>query len=159
MAATGRNGLVTGYVTAIIAEADDTTYPNLADLTAKQVKYSTGSHSNVKALLPVDNVQARLGLLEDEVGDKTIGGHQFVQQKLFLDVFVFGADTETDQKKAVTIAEEFELWMYNNRDTVAGWWLAGRRMTRPVWWGMSGNLVRTYFMEFMFNKLGDAGVP
>ena len=131
MAATGRNGLVTGYITAIIAEADDTTYPNLADLTAKQVKYSTGSHSNVKALLPVDNVQARLGLLEDEVGDKTIGGHQFVQQKLFLDVFVFGADTETDQKKAVTIAEEFELWMYNNRDTVAGWWLAGLHTTRP----------------------------
>jgi len=159
MAATGRNGLVTGYITAIIAEADDTTYPNLADLTVKQVKYSTGSNRNVKSVLPVDNVQVRLGLQASEVLDLTIGGHQEVKQNLFLAVYVLGADTENDQKKAVTVAEEFERWMYNNRAKVAGWWLAGLHTTRPDWWAMNPNLVRTYYMEFMFNKTGDAGVP
>ena len=159
MAATGRNTLVTDYITALIAEADDTTYPNLADMTADQIKYSIGDESNISAVIIKNNIHAVLGLRETEIDDATIGGHQLVHQRLFLGVFRLGVDTETDQKLSVTVAEEFETWMYSNRRTSTLWWLKGKRKTVPDWWPQSaGQVIRSYYMDFMFEKLGTAGL-
>jgi len=159
MAATGRNTLVTDYITALIAEADDTTYPTLADMTADQIKYSIGDEANLNAVIIKNNIHAILGLRQTDIVDQTIGGHQLVDQRIFLGVFRLGVDTEADQKKAVSVAEEFELWMYSNRRASNLWWLKGKRKTVPDFWPQSaGQLIRSYYMDFMFEKLGTAGL-
>ena len=159
MAATGRNTLVTDYITALIAEADAGTYPNLAPMTADQIKYSTGAEDNLNAVIVKNNLHAVLGLRETELDDATIGTHQLVHQRLFLGVFRLGVDTEADQKLSVTVAEEFETWMYSNRRASNLWWLKGKRKSVPDWWPQSaGQVIRSYYMDFNFEKLGTAGL-
>jgi len=159
MAATGRNTLVTDYITALIAEADDTTYPNLADMDSDQIKYSIGQESNIAAVIIKNGIHAVLGLRETDLKDQTIGTHQLVHQRVFLGLFIMGVDHEADQKKAVTVAEEFELWMYANRRASTLWWMKGKRRSIPDRWPQSdGQIIRSYYMDFNFEKLGTAGL-
>ena len=136
----GRNTLITDHIAGIIAINDVPNYPNLTPLTAANVKYGTSLQQNINSILAKSRKLIILGLGTTYVDDMTIGGHQWLMQEMYAYICLLGADTETDQKHAVTVGEE-------------------QRMTPQVWSHGKNNVVRTFLMELRFKKFGTEGVP
>ena len=159
--AIGRNTLAEAIVAAFIGAAG--TYTNLTGMTAANVKYGTSRPENIKAVLLKDRkfISVIPGeTVPDPEYPYTIGGHQVVIQTIGIFIFIHGADTETDQKLAVTLAEEAETLIYNTRTPTTGWNLIGWERTTPDVWGSGrSHVVRTFYMEFLYRKVGTEGVP
>ena len=156
----GRNTLITDHIAGIIAINDVPNYPNLTPLTAANVKYGTSLQKNINAILTQNRKLIILGLGTTYVDDLTIGGHQWLKQEMYAYICLLGADTETDQKLAVTVGEEVETYFYSDRRVSSDWMFAGRqRMTPQVWSHGKNNVVRTFLMELRFKKFGTEGVP
>ena len=156
----GRNTLITDHIAAIVTITDDATYPNLEPLTTANVKYGTSLKENIKAILTKNRKLIVSGLGPTRIDDLTLGGHQWLMQEVYAYVLLLGADTETDQKLAVTVGEELETYLYSNRRVSGEWIFMGRqRMTPDIWSHGRNHVVRTFLLELMFKKFGTEGVP
>jgi hypothetical protein len=158
--AVGRNALITTLISGVTNITDSDTYPNLESLTTAHVKYGTSRQENIHAMLMKNRKALIFGLGDTTQNDETIGGHQWIEQEVYAYLFVLGADTETDQKLAVTMGEELETYLYSTRYFSGDWYFTGRQQMYPDVWAMGkSQVVRTFLLTLMFKKLGTEGVP